>query len=308
MASRRHRPRPPGGVPAPPSRYVSGGVTDYSHRFHAGNVGDVWKHCALVAVLRRAVATAGRVAYLDTHAGEGRYPLGPTGEWTEGIGRLAIAGDGLPGAVADYLALCGLAAPGRPASYPGSPALARRILGPTSTLRLWERDGDAHARLEREVADDARVHLVRGNGLAELGRALRAAAAETEAVVALIDPPWTDKADWRRIPDALAAAARASTLACLLLWYPVKSLTRPNAMVAQLEDDGVAGTLAELVTTPLDQRRRRLNGSGLLLVRPPAGVLDDLAGLAPAIAARCATVAGAWSFRMRSFVAGGRGR
>jgi 23S rRNA (adenine2030-N6)-methyltransferase len=63
--------------------------SDYSHRFHAGNVGDVWKHCVLVEVLRPvgdAVAVAS--TYVESHAGEGGYALGPTGEWTEGIGRL----------------------------------------------------------------------------------------------------------------------------------------------------------------------------------------------------------------------------
>ena len=73
-------------------------------------------------------------------------------------------------------------------------------------------------------------------------------------------------------------------------------------MVAQLEGTGVNGTLAELITTPLTQRRNRLNGSGLLLVRPPGGVLEALAAMAPALAERCATTPGAWSFRMRSFV------
>ena len=139
-----------------------------------------------------------------------------------------------------------------------------------------------------------------GDGLAHLDEAVRGAA--PAAVVVLIDPPWTDKSDWHRVPQALARAARASATACFLLWYPVKSLTRPNAMVAQLEDAGVDGTLAELITTPLTQRRSRLNGSGLVLIRAPGGVLEALAATAPALAERCATTPGVWSFRMRSFV------
>ncbi|MFZ4739261.1 MAG: 23S rRNA (adenine(2030)-N(6))-methyltransferase RlmJ, partial [Bradymonadia bacterium] len=61
----------------------------YSHRFHAGNHADVFKHLALVALLEASTrAGAAPVTYLETHAGEGRYTLGPTGEWTEGIGKL----------------------------------------------------------------------------------------------------------------------------------------------------------------------------------------------------------------------------
>ena len=55
----------------PRSRYQPEAMPDYGHRFHAGNVGDVWKHCALVVVLRHVAAAAARVAYVETHAGEG---------------------------------------------------------------------------------------------------------------------------------------------------------------------------------------------------------------------------------------------
>ncbi len=101
--------------------------------------------------------------------------------------------------------------------------------------------------------------------------------------MALIDPPWSRKSDWTAIPDVLAAAVRASTRATFLLWYPVKSLTRPNAMLARLEAAGVGGTIAELITTPLEHTRNRLNGSGVLLVRPPDGVVEALAAAAPII-------------------------
>jgi 23S rRNA A2030 N6-methylase RlmJ len=86
-----------------------------------------------------------------------------------------------------------------------------------------------------------------------------------------------------------------------VLWYPVKSLTRPNAMLARLADAGVPGTIAELVTTPLDQQRNRLNGSGVLLVRPPAGAVETIAAAAPIVGAACATQSGRWSFRSQAW-------
>ena len=76
--------------------------SDYSHWFHAANVGDVWKHCALLAFL--AARRRGRCLYIETHAGQGRYQLARTGEWTEGAGRLAAASRaGAPIAVERYL-------------------------------------------------------------------------------------------------------------------------------------------------------------------------------------------------------------
>ncbi len=297
-------------MPTPRSRYRPGAPPDYGHRFHAGNVGDVWKHCALVEILRRAAAVGGRVAYVDTHAGEGSYALGPTGEWTEGIGRLwdAPRATAWNDTVAHYVALCRRLGAGdkRPQRYPGSPAFARAVLGADAELLLFERDPAAFGRLAAYCRGDGRVHLACGDGLAALGEALRAAEAHARAVVTLIDPSYAQKADWTVVPDALIDAVGRSTRACVVLWYPVKSLTRPNAMVARLEAARVPGTIAELVTTPLGLRRHRLNGSGLLLVRPPAGTLAALGAAAPVLGATCATH-GTWSLRMRSWTPEGSG-
>ena len=283
----------------PASRYAADASADYSHRLHAGNVGDVWKHCALVAVLRAVAGEARQVAYVETHAGEGRYPLHQTGEWTEGIGRLWCDPPPRGSALSEYLALCHRLGAGdeRPTSYPGSPAFARAVLGDGAELALWERDERAAERLRAAV--DARTRVTSGDGLAALAGALRAVKAD--AVVALIDPSWGQKADWQSIPDALARAARAEARACIMLWYPVKSLTRPNAMMERLAAAGVAGVAAEVITTPLAHQRHRLNGSGVLLVRAPAAALDALAPAAAEIGARCATFPGTWSFRMRAF-------
>ena len=119
----------------------------------------------------------------------------------------------------------------------------------------------------------------------------------------LVDPSWTAKADWSAVPAAVISAAHASTRACILLWYPLKSLTRPNAMLARLDRAGVEATTIELVTTPLGERRSRLNGSGVLLVRPPTEALAVLAAALPVIGALCATRV-SWSARI---VAGAQG-
>jgi 23S rRNA (adenine2030-N6)-methyltransferase len=274
---------------------------DYSHRFHAGNVGDVWKHCVLVELLTR-LAAAPAVHYVETHAGEGRYALGPTGEWTEGIGRLwARAADAGP--VGRYLERCRRlgTGDGRPLRYPGSPAFAAAILGARARLRLWERDAGAHARLCEETAGDARVRVAHGDGLAALAAAVRDAERGGGEALVLIDPPYNAKADWTTVPDALVGAAAGSRHARFLLWYPVKSLTRPNAMLQRLERAGLAAAVAELVTTPLELRRNRLNGSGVVLVRPPAGALERIASAAPVVGAACATHGGAWSARLRAW-------
>lgn len=287
------------------SRYRPEAPSDYSHRFHAGNVGDVWKHCVLVEVLRRvASGRDGSVAYVESHAGEGDYALAPTGEWTEGIGRLWAEPVTADDAVARYVALCRAHGAGstRPERYPGSPVLAHAALPAAATFDLWESDPAAHARLGAALAPATdRVRLTCGDGLAALPDAVAAAEARGASVVALVDPPFTRKPDWIAVPDALIAAARQSPRATLLLWYPLKSLTRPNAMIARFKAAGVAATVAELVTTPLEHQRSRLNGSGVVLVQPPPGALAAVAAAAPVLGERCATRPGVWSLRLASW-------
>jgi 23S rRNA (adenine2030-N6)-methyltransferase len=285
------------------SRYREDAAPDYGHRFHAGNVGDVWKHCALMEVLRRVASSSTRVAYLDTHAGEGRYALGATGEWTEGIGRLwqppPNQGDT---AVARYVELCRRLGEGRerPVRYPGSPLIARAVLGADAAMTLWERELATCDALRLIVGGDPHASVVNDDGLAAIADA--AAAAERDAdVVVLIDPPYTQKADWITVPDVLARAVAGTERACFVVWYPVKSLTRPNAMLARLASASVPGTIAEVVTTPLDQQRNRLNGSGVLLVRPPAGAIESIAAAAPIVGAACATQNGRWSLRAQAW-------
>ena len=296
---------------SPRSRYQPDAAPDYSHRFHAGNVGDVWKHCALVEVLRLAAASGPGVAYVESHAGEGSYALGPTGEWTEGIGRLWTAAEParLDDAVGRYVELCRRLGAGadRPTRYPGSPLLARAVLGADASMALHETDPAACRGLAAAMPNDPHVVVAETDGLAALPAAVRVAETGGGSVVALVDPPYTQKADWTRVPDALAVAVAASTRACFLLWYPVKSLTRPNAMIARLGAAGVSGVIAELITTPLSHQRQRLNGSGVLLVRPPRRTLRALAAAAPVLARHCATQPRAWSFRIHSWEPSARG-
>ena len=72
-------------------------------------------------------------------------------------------------------------------------------------------------------------------------------------------------------------------------------------MIARLRAAGVGASVAELITTPLAQQRHRLNGSAILVVRPPAGTLTAIAAAASAVGAACATEAGTWSFRLQTW-------
>lgn len=261
--------------------------SDYSHRFHAGNHGDVFKHAVLLAVIE---ALPRPMCYVETHAGEGRYRLGPTGEWTEGIGRLDAAGD-LPALEAFRRALARAGAakrtPNRGGDYPGSPLLALGALGPGDTAVLYERDAAAAQALTRATAHDARVRVHAADAWG---------AALPEAGLVHIDPPYTDKDEWSQAAAAVSRLHKAG--AAVMLWYPIKSLTRPNALLAELRQRGTSGAAVELHVTPQEIKRNALHGSGVVLCGAPPGVVQQAAALAAALGPVFATHEGRWSTRV----------
>lgn len=232
---------------------------DYAHARHAGNAGDVFKHVALLAALRQLAPST----YLETHAGDGLYPLGSAGEWGDGIQRLwNYADGGLVGAYVDLVrGFSKKPDAARPDAYPGSPLLASRFV---SRQILYEIDPQSASVLRRTLpAADVRV----SDGLES----------SDPAGLVLIDPPYAQKQEWT---DAARAAGRLAGTP-LLLWYPIKALTRPRALIAELVKHGVHGTAVELHWTPLRLKRDRLNGAGLVFSNVPRPVVAAVCAVLP---------------------------
>src|SRR6266851_2819831 len=97
---------------------------DYAHARHAGNAGDVFKHVALVALVLELVRDAEPLLYLETHAGDGIYPLGSAGEWGDGVQRVWTARAGLLGKYAEIVRGFSREGTARPEVFPGSPLIA----------------------------------------------------------------------------------------------------------------------------------------------------------------------------------------
>jgi len=271
----------------------AGSEFGYDHSFHAGNAADVFKHLVLCAVIEHAVAR-GPVLYVDSHAGAGLHPLRPTGEWTEGLWRLWRSGVPEGPAFADWWRAVQEHNRGadRPLRCPGSPLLAARLLPAGSRLVLFETNPESCAGLGRLFGDDPRVAVHPEDGFDGVQTALSGASGTT---IVLIDPSYAEKAEWTRVVDATEAAHRACPAATILVWYPVKSWTRPRTMVGALRERLAPGATLDLVTTPLEYRRNRLNGSGLFLLNFPDALLDRLCAALPEVARRCATMHGRWS-------------
>jgi 23S rRNA (adenine2030-N6)-methyltransferase len=240
---------------------------DYAHARHAGNAGDVLKHIALIALLDSMLGDPAPLTYVETHAGDGLYPLGSAGEWGDGVRRLWGEQEGLAGRYAAVVR--GFSEPGapRPHAVPGSPLIARTLLRAQDRMLLHEIEPRSAALLRGAIPE---ADVREADGFSKLEQA-----AQGRSLV-LIDPPYTAKQEWT---DAARAMERIAGVPSAL-WYPIKALTRPRALIAELAKLGVHGTAVELHWTPLRLRRERLNGAGLILANVPP----------PAVAALCATL------------------
>jgi 23S rRNA (adenine2030-N6)-methyltransferase len=150
----------------------------YRHAFHAGNHADVLKHLVLTQVLRRMAQKDKPYTLVDTHAGAGGYSLEgryahKKDEFAHGIGALWQAEEGLPAALADYVALVRqFNGGGALEQYPGSPAFAQMLLRPTDRLRLYELHPTDHKILAAYLGERPQTEVHMSDGFAAIGREL----------------------------------------------------------------------------------------------------------------------------------------
>lgn len=255
---------------------------NYRHHFHAGNFADVVKHVLLAGLLRALQRKEKGVLYADTHAGRGHYDLaaaaegdsqGRTPEWPDGIGRLwNRAAAGLPPLVAAYLELVrdfdrssGNLGEG-PRFYPGSPAIARRLLRPVDRMALAERHPSEADVLRREWAGRPRSAVLEGDGYAALRGWLPPP--ERRALV-LMDPPFEAQDEFRQMAAALREGLLRLPGGVFALWYPLTQRARVDDFLAAVRGLGPSSALACEVLIAGPASALKLRGCGLLVVNPP---------------------------------------
>lgn len=253
---------------------------NYRHAFHSGNFADCLKHALLVWLVRALQRKPTPLFVLDTHAGAGRYDLSSdpaerTGEWRDGIGRLLTD---TPAALANYVGLVlelGL--------YPGSPALIRALLRPHDRLVCCELHPNDAARLHRQFVRDAQVSVHRRDAWEALGALLPPA--EKRGLV-FIDPPYEATDEFARAAAGLGQAYRRFPTGTFAAWYPVKHRAPVRAFHAALAQTGLRDVVAAelLLREPIDPAR--LNGCGMLVVKPPFRFEQDAAPILAALLER----------------------
>jgi 23S rRNA (adenine2030-N6)-methyltransferase len=267
---------------------------NYRHAFHAGNFADVFKHAALSRVLVHLTRKETPLRFIDTHAGAGRYDLDSEAarrspEWRDGVARLLKArpqGE-VASLLAPYLEAIGPydETEGRPFSYPGSPALAQSLLRMQDRLALCEVHPEEREDLVAALGRDTRLSIVGTDGYVALNAYLPPK--ERRGLV-LMDPPFETPDEAKRIEAALARALRKWPRGVYALWRPINdgredahfrnsiaALGAPNMLRLEIDVGAVA---------PGPHSPAPLHRSGLILVNPPFGLIDEARVLMPWLA------------------------
>jgi 23S rRNA (adenine2030-N6)-methyltransferase len=257
----------------------------YRHAFHAGNHADVLKHLVLLQLLRYLNQKPTPYMVIDTHAGAGVYQLdsdyaSKSGESADGIGKLWGRSD-LPESVADYVGLIRAMNPaGKLRHYPGSPWIAECCMRSEDRLRLFElhstdaklllenvRKLEAHAAANGVQHRGKRVLAERADGFAALKALLPP---PSRRGLVLIDPPYENKDDYRKVKVALDEAQKRFASGTYAVWYPVLARLESQQLPERLKRGAQADWLqVTLSVGAAAGEGRGLTASGLFILNPP---------------------------------------
>jgi 23S rRNA (adenine2030-N6)-methyltransferase len=262
-------------------------MLSYRHAFHAGNHADVLKHVVTMQLLSYLNQKDAPYMYIDTHAGAGVYALdggyaAKNAEYETGISKLWDRKD-LPPALADYVKLIKSLNPsGKMRYYPGSPYCADKTMREQDRLRLFElHPSDAKilqenfSKLEAHAAEQGqrpatrgkRVLIQRGDGFLGLKALLPP---PSRRGLILIDPPYEDKGDYKRVKDTLEDALKRFATGTYAVWYPVLQRMESRQMPDKLKRLPGNGWLnVTLSISAPSPDGFGLHSSGMFVINPP---------------------------------------
>jgi 23S rRNA (adenine2030-N6)-methyltransferase len=251
---------------------------NYRHAYHAGNFADVFKHVALTRILAYLTRKEAPLRYMDSHAGIGRYDLHGSeaersGEWRDGVARFK---DARPTAevgalLSPYLQALGpLDAEGRPAAYPGSPALAQALLRSQDRLALCELHPEDRAKLVANMGRDHRLTIVPIDGYVAVNAWLPP---KEKRGLVLIDPPFEETNEAERIIETLRRAHSKWPGGTYVLWRPIKEAREDGRFLNAFKALGVSDMLQLSLDVGAPPKRSAagdpLRRTGLVIINPP---------------------------------------
>ncbi len=274
-------------------------MLSYRHAFHAGNHADVLKHVVMMQLLRYLNQKDTPYMYIDTHAGAGVYALdggyaAKNAEFESGVAPLWSRKD-LPPVLHEYIQMIKKMNPsGKLRYYPGSPYVADKVMREADRLRLFElhpadarilqdnfRKVEAHAAEQgiRATVRGKRIMIQKGDGFLGLKALLPP---PSRRGLVLIDPPYEDKSDYKRVKDTLQDALVRFATGTYAVWYPVlhrmESRQLPDKL-KRLQANGWLNVTLSIAEASPDGFG--LHSSGMFVINPPFGLEAMLNELMP---------------------------
>lgn len=223
--------------------------------------------------------------YIDTHAGAGLYTLdagyaAKNAEYETGIAKLWDRKD-LPKPLADYVQLIKALNPsGKLRYYPGSPFCVEPNMRSEDRLRLFElhpsdvrilqeniRKRELHLAEQGQKSRGKRIIVMAGDGFDGLKALLPP---QQRRGLVLIDPPYEDKRDYKRVKDTLADALQRFAGGTYAIWYPVlqrqESREFPRKLLQLPTESWLHVTLS--ISQPMPDGFG-LHSSGMIIINPP---------------------------------------
>lgn len=253
-------------------------MLSYRHAYHAGNHADVLKHLVLLALFDKLLAKDKPITYIDTHSGAGLYDLkgefaAVNAEYATGVGVFEAKQINNP-LLQSYLDEINRCNPlGGAQFYPGSPFLARSVLRPVDKLHLIELHSSEIDVLRDNVGRDSRVRIHNRDAFEGL---LALTPPEPRRGLALIDPSYEDKQDYKRVVSTLKKVHRRWPVGIIAIWYPLlaKQRDQGEALVRAIAREGFPDVLDIQLSVSEPQEEFGMHGSGMLILNAPWR-LDD---------------------------------
>lgn len=259
---------------------------NYRHAYHAGNFADVVKHIVLARLIEYLKRKDKPFRVIDTHAGIGLYDLSSneaqkTGEWRDGIGRLARIDPGIEVTVmlGPYLeAVNACNTDGGIRFYPGSPWLARRLLRNQDRLTAIELHPQDAVRLKAQFEGDFQTRVIELDGWLALGAHLPP---KEKRGLVLVDPPFEQEGEFDRLAAGVEKAYKRWPGGIYALWYPIKDRRGVADFRSRLMASGMSKVLDIVFEARPDSNSERLDGTGMVVVNPPFTLEQELRLILP---------------------------
>jgi 23S rRNA (adenine2030-N6)-methyltransferase len=246
-------------------------MLSYRHSFHAGNFADVLKHIILMEILEYLKKKDKPFCYIDTHAGPGTFQLNSdyaqkNREFENGIGKLWKRDD-LPDCVANYVNLikC-FNSTAFLTGYPGSPAIAKRLLRSKDRLFLFELHPTEIKLLSDAINRDRRIKVFHADGLKH---AIGLLPPYEHRGLTLIDPSYEIKNDYSQVAEILVTMYKRFATGSYLLWYPVVERHRIQKLERAIQSSGIKNVQLFELGIQSDTYEHGMTASGMIVVNPP---------------------------------------